>query len=91
MRFEARARPASNRRGYDRRWRRYTAAYLKRHPICACGCGCRSEVVDHIVPVSRGGSFWDPKNHQAMAKLCHDRKTAREDGGFGNQVRMTIV
>ena len=23
------------------------------------------------------------QNWQAMAKTCHDRKTAREDGGFG--------
>jgi prophage lambdaSa04, HNH endonuclease family protein len=28
--------------------------------------------------------FWDKTNWQAMSKRCHDRKTAREDGGFGN-------
>jgi 5-methylcytosine-specific restriction protein A len=27
--------------------------------------------------------FWDNTNWQAMAKECHDAKTAREDGGFG--------
>jgi 5-methylcytosine-specific restriction enzyme A len=27
--------------------------------------------------------FWDRDNWQAMSKRCHDRKTAREDGGFG--------
>jgi 5-methylcytosine-specific restriction protein A len=27
--------------------------------------------------------FWDKQNWQAMAKSCHDRKTARHDGGFG--------
>ncbi|KIF80784.1 HNH endonuclease family protein [Noviherbaspirillum autotrophicum] len=57
-----------------------------------------STVVDHIVPhklkeakdsgdpaaVTRAQSlFWDRKNWQAMSKPCHDRKTAREDGGFG--------
>ena len=26
--------------------------------------------------------FWSRSNWQAMAKECHDRKTAREDGGF---------
>ncbi|MCB4811684.1 HNH endonuclease [Methylovorus menthalis] len=40
-------------------------------------------VVDHIKP-HRGDMalFWDRNNWQAMAKECHDRKTAREDGGF---------
>lgn len=28
--------------------------------------------------------FWDRKNWQPMAKECHDKKTARENGGFGN-------
>lgn len=27
--------------------------------------------------------FWDKANWQAMHKDCHDKKTAREDGGFG--------
>jgi 5-methylcytosine-specific restriction protein A len=44
-----------------------------------------ASVVDHIVP-HRGDMalFWDRSNWQAMSKLCHDRKTARENGGFGN-------
>jgi len=28
--------------------------------------------------------FWDNTNWQSMAKECHDKKTATEDGGFGN-------
>jgi 5-methylcytosine-specific restriction protein A len=41
-------------------------------------------VVDHIEPHHGGyDSFWDPGNHQAMCKRCHDIKTATEDGGFG--------
>lgn len=31
--------------------------------------------------------FWDSANWQAMNKECHDRKTASEDGGFGNAKR----
>ncbi|AFR18473.1 HNH endonuclease [Burkholderia pseudomallei] len=44
-----------------------------------------ASVVDHIVP-HRGDAhlFWDQSNWQAMSKSCHDRKTARENGGFGN-------
>jgi len=74
-------------RGYDSRWQKYRKWYLRRHPLCVNfkDCGNMAEVVDHITPVSKGGSFWDPDNHQPMCKFCHDRKTAREDGGFGNK------
>lgn len=39
--------------------------------------------MDHIEP-HRGdkAKFWDPTNWQPMAKECHDRKTAREEGGW---------
>lgn len=38
-----------------------------------------SEVVDHII-AHRGDQtlFWDRDNHQALAKVCHDRKTMKE-------------
>lgn len=41
-------------------------------------------LVDHIIP-HKGDMelFWDRNNWQAMAKECHDKKTATEDGGFG--------
>ena len=57
-----------------------------------------SAVVDHTIPhrlkeAKDSGDpeaiakaialFWDRKNWKAMSKACHDRKTAREDGGFG--------
>ncbi|WP_315974057.1 HNH endonuclease signature motif containing protein [Paenibacillus melissococcoides] len=45
--------------------------------------GCH--VVDHIKPHKGDYNlFWDPENHQPMNKRCHDRKTAKEDGGFGH-------
>lgn len=28
--------------------------------------------------------FWDRTNWQGLCKQCHSRKTAAEDGGFGN-------
>ncbi|WP_260427988.1 hypothetical protein [Burkholderia stagnalis] len=45
-------------------------------------------MVDHRIP-HRGDPalFWDQSNWCAMSKPCHDAKTAREDGGFGNQSR----
>jgi 5-methylcytosine-specific restriction endonuclease McrA len=34
--------------------------------------------VDHIIPVSQGGSFWNPKNHQIIGWSLHSKKTKRE-------------
>lgn len=77
-------------RGYDSRWQKYRAHFLRQHPLCACeDCKHRpvplpADVVDHIIPHKGDKTlFWDTKNHQPMNKRCHDKKTAREDGGFG--------
>lgn len=46
-----------------------------------------SEVVDHIIPHDGDMSlFWDRTNWQAMNKKCHDKKTAKQDGGFRGKV-----
>ena len=41
--------------------------------------------VDHIIP-HKGNEdlMWDEENLQALCHACHSRKTAAEDGGFGN-------
>lgn len=76
-------------RGYDARWQKYRKWFLNHNPLCI---ECRKEgrltpatVVDHIIP-HKGDMelFWDTNNHQSLCKRCHDRKTAKEDGGFGN-------
>jgi 5-methylcytosine-specific restriction protein A len=62
------------------RWRKYSSCFLLDHPICmASDCGALSDVCDHIEP-HRGDEvlFWDPNNHQALCKRCHDRKTRAE-------------
>jgi 5-methylcytosine-specific restriction protein A len=67
-------------RGYDARWRKARALYLRQHPLCAeCrrdGALTPATVVDHIVP-HRGDKvlFWDQQNWQPLCKGCHDRKT----------------
>ena len=85
-------RESSTARGYGYRWQQTSKGFLKKHPLCQCP-ECQegkirvveSTVVDHIIP-HRGDMklFWDPNNWQAMAKPCHDKKTASEDGGFGH-------
>jgi 5-methylcytosine-specific restriction protein A len=78
-------------RGYSNRWARAAKIFLKAHPLCECE-ECRAgkrrirvaTVVDHRIPHKGDPTlFWDQSNWQAMAKRCHDRKTARQDGGFG--------
>ena len=77
------ARDSAHARGYDTRWQRTRAQFLRVHPLCAeCyrdGRVTAASVVDHIVP-HRGDArlFWDPDNLQPMCKVCHDRKTGGE-------------
>ena len=72
------------------RWLRARALFLTRHPLCAeCerqGRLSPANTVDHITP-HRGDtdSFWDEDGWQPLCGSCHSRKTAREDGGFGNR------
>lgn len=76
----------SNSRGYDKRWRRYSEAYRAHNPLCYyCGTQGRVtpvECVDHRIPPSRGGDFWDPNNHAPACKHCNDSKGNRTDAEF---------
>lgn len=86
-----RQRGTAHERGYGSRWQKASKAFLRAHPLCQCEDCLEGEkrllaatVVDHKIP-HRGDMqlFWDSSNWQSMSKPCHDRKTAREDGGFG--------
>ena len=67
-------------------------AFLHQHPLCV---ECErhdlirpASVVDHIDP--HGGDeavFWDISRWQALCASCHGKKTASQDGGFGNAKR----
>jgi len=71
-------------RGYNTRWQKARARFIKAHPLCV---SCLKEyrmtkatVVDHIVP-HRGDLvlFWDESNWQPLCKHCHDVKTMADD------------
>ena len=68
---------SSTKRGYGYRWQQYRVRFLDAHPLCvmcqSSGLVVAASVVDHITP-HRGDHrlFWDPKNHQALCKACHD-------------------
>lgn len=77
-------------RGYSSQWRKARAGFLEKHPLCKCchaaGKITAATVLDHVVPHKGDkGLFWDRENWQPLCKACHDSKTAREDGGFGNK------
>lgn len=83
-RGETQGNNSPNHRKYNNyTWQQYSKRFLAREEnhICACGCGRLAEVTDHIIPYSRGGSFWDVRNHQPMASVCHNRKSGREAHG----------
>ena len=71
------------------RWRRESKAYKAANPLCVecmrVGRVTAVAVTDHTIP-HKGNEqlFWDQSNWQSLCKQCHDRKTATEDGGFGN-------
>ena len=65
--------PAS--RGYDLRWRKVRAWYIRNNPLCsncyANGIITPAEMVHHIRPISAGGSVADPDNLEALCNKCH--------------------
>lgn len=73
-------RGGANARGYDSRWRKARALFLRRHPLCAeCkrqGKLTPATVVDHIIP-HRGDVtlFWDESNWQPLCAHHHNEKT----------------
>lgn len=85
-------RESSTKRGYGYKWQQARQQFLREHPLCQCH-ECqegvlrlrKADVVDHTIPHKGDDKlFWNRRNWKAMSKQCHDKKTAREDGAFGN-------
>ena len=81
-------RPSAARRGYDRHWRRISAAFLKANPVCV-DCGHPSSQADHA-PVTRRELVAAGVEHpdawvylQARCRPCHSARTARTSSGWG--------
>ena len=66
------------------RWRATRAAFLRENQLCvmchAHGVLQPAKVVDHIVPIKRGGDRFSRSNLQALCVPCHNAKTASETG-----------
>lgn len=64
-----------------RTWRRIRAQVLAEQPWCAtCGSELAAEV-DHIIPITAGGSETDRDNLQGLCRACHKVKTYQESRG----------
>ena len=78
-----RATPAE--RGYDARWRRLRAWYIRQHPLCEdCleeGIVCATAIeVDHILPISvRADMRLDASNLRSRCHMHHRRKTLQDE------------
>ncbi|QLI80805.1 HNH endonuclease [Chitinibacter fontanus] len=78
-----------------KRWQDLRVLVLRTNPLCV---ECRkvdrltaAEHVDHIKPHCGDESlFFDFDNLQGLCKPCHSRKTAKEDGGFGNRRKVGV-
>jgi hypothetical protein len=58
---------------------------LARDPICMECHRYPSTHVDHIKPhCGNYALFCDLNNLQGLCEHCHNKKTAKQDGGFGN-------
>lgn len=68
-------------------WLRLRGLVLARDPICKMCQRSASTVADHIKAHKGNWTlFCDLNNLQGLCHTCHNLKTAKEDGGFGNFV-----
>jgi len=70
-------------RGYGRRWELLRAHVLATEPLCRLCCAkgrvTPATAVDHVIPLSEGGSD-DPSNLQPICESCHAAKSAADRG-----------
>ena len=51
-------------------WRKRRAIILKMHDYCCAYCGDEANTVDHVIPMSKGGTD-DPNNLVAACSNCN--------------------
>ncbi len=77
-RFDKR-RPSARERGYNSKWERERAAFLRLHPVCKF-CGAPSTTVDHIIRHNGDPAlFWNRSNWQALCTRCHNSVKQRQE------------
>ena len=73
----------------SKKWKSFRKSFLHESPLCKNFDECKSFAteIDHIKAVASDFDehFYDTNNLQGLCKSCHSKKTARENGGFGNK------
>ena len=61
------------------RWHKVREEVLRlKGNICAVCKQAEFDDIDHIIPRSEGGDFWNIENLQPICKLCHKIKNRKE-------------
>lgn len=70
-------------------WQRIRSLKLQSDPVCEVHksvgklIDCTSDSpIDHIIPISQGGSTTDERNLMTVCVECHERKSGMESRGF---------
>ncbi len=73
-------------------WASLRTLCLARDPICMVCHRLALTIADHIIPHKGNWTlFCDLDNLQGICDTCHSKKTATEDGGFGNRPSRVAV
>lgn len=72
-RLREQARPSRSERGYNAEWQRLSKLIRTLQPYCSYCKTTKDLTVDHIVPLSRGGSTVE-SNLQVLCRRCNSRK-----------------
>lgn len=63
-------------------WRKLRAVKLEQEAMCEeclkVGRLTPAQMVDHIVPINKGGAGLDMDNLQSLCNTCHARKSAKD-------------
>lgn len=71
-------------------WRKLRKIHLNMFPFCVV-CHAPGRVVDHIIPVTHGGSKIDQRNLQTMCDVDHNKKRHDEGRGIIEDSTMTTT
>ena len=80
--------PTGEQGNYNSAWAKMSRSYRRANPLCECCLvrGIMTDItpgdykgcVDHMIPITRGGSMYNLSNLLALCKSCHDTKSINE-------------
>jgi 5-methylcytosine-specific restriction protein A len=76
----------------SKRWRGLRLKHIKKNPLCTI-CSTKNittaaQCVDHIIPITAGGSPTDLKNLQSLCNPCHNTKSGREGIEYRKKIKL---